>query len=159
MAGAGVKVKAVAVPPVVKAVVSCTCRSVARIGLAAAVGAVNAVMLVMSVLAPAVAGRDAERVKAIHFQLPEPSERMIATSPAAVVILAAPGRIRLVALWVRVKAPEKVSTFLMPAVSVPNPVIVVVPVTVISPSLTVDKSVVVAEAIVPSPANAALTTD
>ena len=39
--------------------------------------------------------------------LPEPSPRKMARSPVAVVMLALPGRIRVVAWWVRVKMPSK----------------------------------------------------
>ncbi|OOZ38102.1 hypothetical protein BOW52_09310 [Solemya elarraichensis gill symbiont] len=85
----------------------------------------------------------------IQRQLPDPKEVIIATSPAAVVIFAAPGRIRDVPLWVKVNASAKIKVRCMPAVSVPKPVIVVVPVTVITPSATEERSVVVAEAIVP----------
>jgi len=80
-------------------------------------------------------------------QLPEPSEMTMAVSLAAVVIFAAPGRIRLVALWVRVKAPANLRIFHTPAATVPNPVIVVVPVMLCFKPPTAPRSVVVAEAI------------
>ncbi len=54
---------------------------------------------------------------------------MSATSFAAVVMLAPYGKIKEVALWVRVRAPVNVRTRTAPAAIVPNAVIVVVPVT------------------------------
>jgi hypothetical protein len=67
-------------------------------------------------------------------------------SPATVVMFAAPGRIKLVALWVRVKAPVKMMTFHTPALTVPKEVMVVVPVTLWARPSTAPRSVVVAEA-------------
>ncbi len=61
-------------------------------------------------------------------QFPAPSETNKPQSPATVVMFAAPGRIRLVALWVNVSAPAKRTNFQIPAETVPRPVMVVVPV-------------------------------
>ena len=87
-------------------------------------------------------------MKLRHFQLPDPSEIKRPVSPAAVVMFAAPGRIRLVALCVRIKAPEKVTYLVMPAEIVPRPVIVVTPDTVRYWLSLVPRSVVVALAMV-----------
>lgn len=81
-------------------------------------------------------------------QLPEPSDKKRPQSPAAVVMFAAPGRIKLVALCVSVSAPENTTYFVMPAAIVPRPVIVVVPVIVRNWDSFVPKSVVVALAMV-----------
>ena len=70
-----------------------------------------------------------------------------AVSHTAVVILAAVGRIKLVAFWVRISIPLNVSSNIAPACTVPNAVIVFVPVIIGEFQVAVDKSVVVAEAI------------
>ena len=67
-------------------------------------------------------------------------------SQTAVIMFAEVGRIRLVALYVSVKIPLKISVIFVPAVTVPNDVIVVVPVTVRVFPVATDRSVVVAEA-------------
>lgn len=81
-------------------------------------------------------------------------------------MLAAVGKIIVVALYVRVKIPSKIIFFVTPAVMVPKAVIVVVPVMCTSSPVAVERSVVVALAIfadftpsliVPSLANSAFT--
>ena len=72
---------------------------------------------------------------------------MSATSPAAVVMFAAPGRIRLVPLCVSVRMLSNTSRRRVPACIVPSAVIVVVPVTCANGVVTVERSVVDAEAI------------
>ena len=80
----------------------------------------------------------------VHRQFPEPSDNIVATSPAAVVMLPPPGRINDVPLCVSVSTPAKTRTRSIPADSVPSAVIVVVPVTVTNRSLTLARSVVAA---------------
>lgn len=84
----------------------------------------------------------------IHFQFPDPRETKTPLSPEAVVILLpAFGKIKLVALCVSIRTPEKVIFIVVPAWTVPKPVIVVVQLTVTEFPVAVERSVVVAEAI------------
>ena len=62
----------------------------------------------------------ASTVYVTHRQFPEPSLRNTATSPAAVVMFAAPGRIRLVALCVSNSAPSNTIVRSIPASTVPK---------------------------------------
>ena len=80
----------------------------------------------------------------MHTQLPLPKETNVAVSPATVVIFAAPGNIKLVALCVNVKAPVNLTILRVPACIVPKPVIVVVPVTSTKLPVAAPISVVVA---------------
>ena len=69
----------------------------------------------------------------------------MAVSHAAVVIFVpALGRMREVALCVSVRIPEKVAFIVVPACTVPRPVIVVVPVIVTELPVAAERSVVVA---------------
>jgi hypothetical protein len=63
----------------------------------------------------------------VTIQLPDP--RLLASylSFAAVVIFAVPGRIKDVALWVRVSAPVNLPFLFIPSATLSNDVIVVVP--------------------------------
>src|SRR3990167_745388 len=87
------------------------------------------------------------RSKNKQNQFPEPSDMNIARSFAAVVIFAALGRIRDVALCVSVKAPVNLTILQIPSATVPSPVIVVVPVIWIYLPVAAPIFVVVAEAI------------
>ena len=72
-------------------------------------------------------GATAAFVYLIHCQLPPPKLMNSAVSLAAVEMFAAPGRIRLVALCVSVKALENLTHRLMPLLTLSKAVIVVVP--------------------------------
>ena len=87
------------------------------------------------------------RTKSKQIQLPEPRDLKKPTSLATVTIFAAPGKIKLVALWVKVKAPVNLTVLSTPAAAVPKAVIVVVPVTSTKLPVAVAKFVVLAEAI------------
>lgn len=86
------------------------------------------------------------RVYSVHLQLPLHSDTKVAVSLAAVVMLPRVGRIRLVALYVRSKAPANRTFTVVQAVVVPKEVIVIVPVMCTKLPVAAPKSTVLAEA-------------
>ena len=68
------------------------------------------------------------RTYRVQRQLPEPSERKVAMSPAAVWMFCPVGRMRLVALCVRVNAPSNTTSRSMPAMTESKAVIATTPV-------------------------------
>ena len=66
---------------------------------------------------------EAARMYEVHRQLPEPRLCKNTTSPAPATMFAAPGRIRLVALWVSVGVEAKRTIRSVPAGATPNDVI------------------------------------
>ncbi len=89
----------------------------------------------------------------VTSQLPLPKEKASNLSLAAVVMLAVPGRMRVVALWVRVKMPENLPFLVTPADMLSKAVMVVVPVMLTLFEAAPPISVVVFEATLTSAAS------